>query len=80
MMSVIDAKSCHEEDNSNLTEDDWKMPVAFQKPRHTTTIEGINCVTQTWRMKERVGSLFFLSFFLNLNCLSVLLNIKDFFY
>ncbi|KAK2586076.1 hypothetical protein KPH14_008365 [Odynerus spinipes] len=53
-MSVIDAKSCHEEDNLSSTEDDWKMPVAFQKPRYTTTIEGINCVTQTWRMKERM--------------------------
>lgn len=54
-MSVIASKPCHEEENSRLTEeDDWKMQLAFCKSRHTTTIEGVNCITQTWRMKERV--------------------------
>ncbi|XP_012256997.1 regulatory-associated protein of mTOR isoform X2 [Athalia rosae] len=33
---------------------DWKLPIAFNKPRHTATIEGVNCITQTWRMKERM--------------------------
>lgn len=36
---------------------DWKLPIAFNKPRHTATIEGVNCITQTWRMKERVSYL-----------------------
>lgn len=54
-MSVIASKPCHEEENSRSTEeDDWNMQLAFCKPRHTTIIEGVNCITQTWRMKERV--------------------------
>ncbi|KZC07312.1 Regulatory-associated protein of mTOR [Dufourea novaeangliae] len=54
-MSVTASKPCHEEENSKLTEeDDWKIQLAFCKPRHTATIEGVNCITQTWRMKERM--------------------------
>ncbi|XP_076243064.1 regulatory associated protein of MTOR complex 1 isoform X2 [Calliopsis andreniformis] len=54
-MSVIASKPCYEEENSRLTEeDDWKIQLAFCKPRHTTPIEGVNCITQTWRMKERM--------------------------
>lgn len=34
--------------------EDWELPLAFNKPRHTATIEGINCITQFWRLKERV--------------------------
>lgn len=30
------------------------MPLSFTKDRHVEPIEGINCITQTWRMKERV--------------------------
>lgn len=37
-------------------DEDWKMPLAFNKPRHHVTIEGINYISQTWRMKERVMS------------------------
>ncbi|KAK9301643.1 hypothetical protein QLX08_006065 [Tetragonisca angustula] len=54
-MSVIASKPCHEKENLKSTEeDDWKMQLAFCKPRHTATIEGVNCITQTWRMKERM--------------------------
>ncbi|XP_078048119.1 regulatory associated protein of MTOR complex 1 isoform X1 [Augochlora pura] len=54
-MSVTASEPCHEEENSELTEeDDWKIQLAFCKPRHTATIEGVNCITQTWRMKERM--------------------------
>jgi hypothetical protein len=28
--------------------------LAFSDKRHTETIEGVNAITQTWRMKERV--------------------------
>lgn len=33
---------------------DREMPLSFVAERHLETIEGINCITQTWRMKERV--------------------------
>ncbi|XP_034933935.1 regulatory-associated protein of mTOR isoform X2 [Chelonus insularis] len=33
---------------------DWKIPIVFNKHRHTSTIEGINCITQFWRLKERM--------------------------
>lgn len=36
------------------SDDDWQMQLAFCKPRHNGTIEGVNCISQTWRMKERV--------------------------
>lgn len=62
-MSVITSKSCHEEENLKSTEeDDWKIQLAFCKSRHSATIEGVNCITQTWRMKERVCCFFFLDF------------------
>lgn len=35
-------------------EEDWQMQLAFCKPRHNATIEYVNCISQTWRMKERV--------------------------
>ncbi|XP_046483288.1 regulatory-associated protein of mTOR isoform X4 [Neodiprion pinetum] len=45
----------HDEYNNTHPDDvDWKLPIAFNKPRHTATIEGVNCITQTWRMKERM--------------------------
>lgn len=59
MMSVITSKSCHEEENLKSEEDDWKIQLAFCKSRHNATIEGVNCITQTWRMKERVCYFFF---------------------
>lgn len=35
-------------------DEDWNLPLAFNKSRHNVTIEGINSITQTWRMKERM--------------------------
>ncbi|XP_011498096.1 PREDICTED: regulatory-associated protein of mTOR isoform X1 [Ceratosolen solmsi marchali] len=35
-------------------DEDWQLPLAFNKSRHMVTIEGVNCITQTWRMKERM--------------------------
>ncbi|XP_019699169.1 regulatory-associated protein of mTOR isoform X1 [Harpegnathos saltator] len=36
------------------SEKDWQMQLAFCKPRHNGTIEGVNNISQTWRMKERM--------------------------
>lgn len=33
---------------------DWNLPLTFTKNRHTELIEGVNAISQTWRMKERV--------------------------
>ncbi|XP_043280905.1 regulatory-associated protein of mTOR isoform X2 [Venturia canescens] len=35
-------------------DEDWRLPIAFNRPRHTAVIEGVNCVSQSWRMKERM--------------------------
>lgn len=57
--SVIDmgALSLYSEENENDVKNafgDIDLPLSFTKDRHVETIEGINCITQTWRMKERV--------------------------
>lgn len=33
---------------------DWDLPLSFTNSRHTEAIEGVNAISQTWRMKERV--------------------------
>lgn len=43
-------------------DDDSNLPNSFNKKRHTDTIEGINCISQSWRMKERVTILSFFNF------------------
>ncbi|XP_058446060.1 regulatory-associated protein of mTOR [Malaya genurostris] len=35
-------------------EDDSKLPISFIYARHLGKIEGINCITQSWRVKERM--------------------------
>ncbi|KAK5640922.1 hypothetical protein RI129_009469 [Pyrocoelia pectoralis] len=39
-------------DDEKITDRD--LPLSFVESRHTEVIEGINCLTQTWRMKERM--------------------------
>lgn len=41
-------------DNINDEEDDSKLPISFNYARHSDKIEGINCTTQSWRVKERM--------------------------
>ncbi|XP_044015926.1 regulatory-associated protein of mTOR isoform X2 [Aphidius gifuensis] len=48
----IKKKQIHYFDKWN--DEDWNMPIAFNKQRHIANIEGINCLTQSWRMKERM--------------------------
>lgn len=52
-MAVV---ALYQQDNEeDITECvDWQLPLSFVKKRHTEKIEGVNAVTQTWRMKERV--------------------------
>ncbi|XP_041364724.1 regulatory-associated protein of mTOR-like isoform X2 [Gigantopelta aegis] len=42
----------YEEDESELG--DRQLPIAFNEARHKEIIEGSHCLTQTWRMKERM--------------------------
>lgn len=39
---------------------DWdaELPVCFCEKRHVQPIEGIKCITQSWRMKERVSEVY----------------------
>ncbi|EAT40599.1 AAEL007690-PA [Aedes aegypti] len=41
-------------DNIVEEEDDSKLPISFTCARHLSKIEGINCTTQSWRVKERM--------------------------
>ena len=45
-----------EEDDGELI--DWQLPLCFMKKRHKEKIDGIKCLPQSWRMKERVRSMF----------------------
>ena len=43
------------EDDGELI--DWQLPLCFMKKRHKEKIEGIACLPQSWRMKERVSNI-----------------------
>ncbi|XP_055550172.1 regulatory-associated protein of mTOR [Wyeomyia smithii] len=43
-----------ENDSVVEEEDDSKLPISFIYARHLGKIEGINCITQSWRVKERM--------------------------
>ena len=53
-----------EEEEADMN--DWNLPLAFMKKRHSEKIEGSKALAQSWRMKDRVrGRLFtYLSFFI----------------
>lgn len=40
--------------DNHSSEWDAELPVCFCEKRHVQPIEGIKCITQSWRMKERV--------------------------
>ncbi len=42
-----------EDDDGELI--DWQLPLCFMKKRHRDKIEGVKCLPQSWRMKERVS-------------------------
>lgn len=44
-----------EEEEADMN--DWKLPLAFMKKRHSEKIEGSKALAQSWRMKDRVISL-----------------------
>ncbi|XP_063240592.1 LOW QUALITY PROTEIN: regulatory-associated protein of mTOR [Bacillus rossius redtenbacheri] len=49
METVLDRTT--REDDHNI---DWQLPLSFVKKRHTEEIVGVDAITQTWRMKERM--------------------------
>ncbi|XP_051171170.1 regulatory-associated protein of mTOR isoform X1 [Leptopilina boulardi] len=54
-MSLVVSKPCREDEESRHARvNDWKIPLAFNKLRHTVSIEGNNSMPQGWRMKERM--------------------------
>lgn len=42
-----------EEEEADMN--DWKLPLAFMKKRHSEKIEGSKALAQSWRMKDRVS-------------------------
>ncbi len=46
-----------EEEEADMN--DWKLPLAFMKKRHSEKIEGSKALAQSWRMKDRVSFLLF---------------------
>lgn len=42
-----------EEEEADMN--DWKLPLAFMKKRHSEKIEGSKALAQSWRMKDRVN-------------------------
>ncbi|KAL1130820.1 hypothetical protein AAG570_012061 [Ranatra chinensis] len=48
------AASDKTEEEDVAEQSDWQLPLAFSKKRHTEEIEGVDAITQTWRMKERM--------------------------
>lgn len=43
-----------EEEEADMN--DWKLPLAFMKKRHSEKIEGSKALAQSWRMKDRVNT------------------------
>lgn len=53
---MVEKKENDEElENGERHITDWDLPLSFTKSRHTEIIEGVNAISQTWRMKERVS-------------------------
>lgn len=52
---AIEASASSDDDAETATVSDGEMPLCFTCDRHNEPIEGKNCETQTWRMKERVS-------------------------
>lgn len=50
---IEDIKELEKIINEKITDRD--LPLCFVQNRHTDTVEGIDCLAQTWRMKERVN-------------------------
>lgn len=50
------SRSNNKSSSSDTHSSDWdaELPVCFGEKRHVQPIEGIKCITQSWRMKERV--------------------------
>lgn len=48
-----------ERNEDNCWDEDRNLPVCFCKRRHLQKIKGIDSITQSWRMKDRVFTFFF---------------------
>lgn len=53
-MAEVTANGDKEEVDEKETITDKDLPLSFTQDRHLEPIQGIDCITQTWRMKERV--------------------------
>lgn len=67
------ANSSEEQSDQSVVEGEEELAeetaLAFSDKRHTESIEGVNAITQTWRMKERVSISYSISYCIHsLNC------------
>lgn len=53
-MTESNVNGNEENDYEKQTVSDKDLALSFMQDRHLETIEGVECITQTWRMKERV--------------------------
>ena len=50
--NIQNSNNAHQKQKDN---EDWQLKSSFIEKRHNEPIEGLTPVTETWRMKERVG-------------------------
>ncbi|XP_052865400.1 regulatory-associated protein of mTOR [Anopheles cruzii] len=54
MCNMIEVSETSNDASHKEDEDDASLPISFGSVRHLGKIEGINCTTQSWRVKERM--------------------------
>uniref|UniRef100_A0A2M4A4U5 Putative guanine nucleotide binding protein mip1 n=2 Tax=Anopheles triannulatus TaxID=58253 RepID=A0A2M4A4U5_9DIPT len=54
MCNMIEVSQASNDHSNQEDEDDASLPISFASVRHLGKIEGINCTTQSWRVKERM--------------------------
>lgn len=64
-------------DENSTKDEDPDLPISFNQRRHTQVIEGVNCINQSWRMKDRVSVFFFFSHSRKIQFFFYLLIITD---
>ncbi|EFA08847.1 regulatory-associated protein of mTOR isoform X1 [Tribolium castaneum] len=53
-MTELGVNGNDEKDSDKEAVSDKDLPLSFMQDRHLEPIEGVECITQTWRMKERM--------------------------
>lgn len=65
--STVNGNEEDERKKEVITITDKELPLSFTEDRHLDVIEGVECISQSWRMKERVSQEGIQLFFYNPN-------------